>query len=574
MRKLALFALILILLLGLVPAAAAVPAASQLGCMVSVGSDGVCVYHISLTLTSDQAGAQLVYPLPRDAWNVSVNGSRVRTQRLGDVQLVDLSQLMGNAMGAVTVNLQYNLNSAVSALPQETTDDEQPLPERLELRLPLLSGFAYPVEKMTFSITLPMDPGEKPAFTSGYHQTSIEQDLHFSVSGANVTGETLAALKDHETLSMVLVTDRQMFPDLHRNTQSTTLDDMVMAVCGGLALLYWLLFLRCAPFRSRRCPTPPHGYNAGQVGAVISLRGTSFSLMVLSWAQLGYVTLAWDRRGHVLIRKGMDMGNERSGFEQRCFQKLFRRGPVMDTTSLAYAVLCAHAAKTTPYLQPLLRRRSGNPVVMRFLAALMGACAGVSAGLVLCSGAALQWVLTALLAAVCGWLSWWVQDWAGALYLAGRKCLGRGALAAVALAVPSFLAGEGNLSLLVIGAQLLAGLLAAFGGRRTGLGIQVRSELLGLRKYMKTVSPVELQRITGENPDYFFSLLPYAMAMGVDRRFASRFGRVQRFGCHWLVGDAEWAAGQWCEEVRKILQAMDARYEQLPVEQLLRRFRR
>jgi len=566
MRKLAVIAAILIVLLCLAPAAAAAPAASQLGCTVGVASDGTCQFSITATVSPDQSGTQLVFPLPKDAYNVSLNGTRVRTQLLGDVRIIDLSDVLGSVLGSFSVNIQYSLSGVITETETGT----------LELRLPLLSGFAYPVESMSFSITLPAALSVKPAFSSGYHQTSIEEDLSFTVEGATVTGHTLNALKDHETLTMLVTVPREMFPSLRTRAESTVADDIAMGVLGGLALLYWLLCLRCAPARGRSCPTPPEGCNAGQAGAVISLRGTRLTLMVLTWAQLGYVLIRLNSRGHAVILKRMDMGNERSGFEQRCFQKLFRRRNDVDTSGFAYAQLCKAVSRQTPYLQPLLKPRSGNPLVFRLLLALLGACGGISAGIALSGSAALAVLIAAMCGAVYGLLCWLVQDWAGALFLDHKKPLWLALLGCAGLLLGGAVSGQWIISLILVGTQLLGGVMAAFGGRRTALGKQMRRNLLGLRRYMKTVSPVELQRIADENPDYFFTLMPFALAMGVEKAFTARFGKVRRFSCHWLDTGRpeEMTAAHWGTLLRDLVKAMDARYEQLGSEKLLRVFRR
>ena len=85
--------------------------------------------------------------------------------------------------------------------------------------------------------------------------------------------------------------------------------------------------------------------------------------------------------------------------------------------------------------------------------------------------------------------------------------------------------------------QLLAGIFTAWGGRRTPQGRQMACKVLGLRHYLKGIKREEVKTELDRNPDYFFEMAPYAMAMGVDNAFASRFGGRIMPPCSYLDAD-------------------------------------
>ena len=58
-----------------------------------------------------------------------------------------------------------------------------------------------------------------------------------------------------------------------------------------LALLYWLLTLRTLPLVSSRASTAPEGITAGELGCRLTLTGGDLTMMVFSWAQLGYLLI-------------------------------------------------------------------------------------------------------------------------------------------------------------------------------------------------------------------------------------------------------------------------------------------
>lgn len=537
-----------------------ISAADSVGAYATVSSDGSCSVTLMVTLRLEQPEEGLKFPLPANAYGITLNGSRVRTQVSGGSRLVDLSDIFGKVAGSASLTLNYSLDNIV-----HTTQTGE-----LELQLPLLSGFDYPVEALEFSVTLPGEAEEKPRFSSGYHQANIEKDLVYSVTGATITGHATQELKDHETLDLFLTVKEEQFPQTTIVLPDFDSLNTASVIAAALALLYWLFFLRNTLPRSQPNPTGPEGYGAGELGSILTLQGADLSMMVFSWAQLGYVHLQW-ARGRVLIHKRMDMGNERSGFEQRCFRNLFGKRQVVDTESMQYALLCRQVAKMTPNVQPLVRHRSGNSKLFRVLAGLIGLFSGVNLGVLLSAGAALQWFVVFLLA-VAGFISsLYLQRWAECLFLRKKEELVRSLAICAGWLLLSTAAGAPTVTLWVIVSQGIAGFMAAYGGRRTESGRQVIGEVLGLRRYFRTVSREQLQHICQSNPEYFFTMIPEALALGVDKAFAKRFGAMRLPACPYLTEGTmrQMTAAQWSQVLRGTVKAMDARKRKMPMEKLV-----
>ncbi len=561
MRRSILFFLCLLLVFGLSVTASAAEYASQVNVYATVSQDQSCQITVTATLHIEQNPGNLQFPVPAEATAVSLNGGRVWTSKTEQAQYISLSGVLHNMVGDFTVTVNYTLPDVI-----HTDEAEQTL-----LQLPLLSGFAYPVSQLDFSVTLPGEITAKPAFSSGYHQANIEKDLQSSVTGATVTGRSNTELKDHETLTMTLTVEEEMFPRAPLVFYESDADDIAMGICGGLALLYWLLFLRCKPVRRQLSTTAPEGVSAGQLGAEITLGKADLSLMVFSWAQLGYIFIKADRKDRVLLQKRMDMGNERTGFEQRCFRNLFGKRNVIDTTGLHYATQCKAVAKMSPSLQPLVHPNSGNPKLFRALAALIALFGGVSFGIAISQDAALQvfWVfLTGAAGLVCGWF---MQEIARELFLHKGYHTALGLLASAVWLILGLIAGQFGIAAAVLLSQWLAGLMTFLGGRRTEAGRQDMAQIFGLRRYLKTVSNEELRRIHTVDPDYFHRLAPFALALGLDRAFARRFGKVRLPACPYISVGSESAhtASEWSEIFRRTLSSMERRTKMLPFERLL-----
>jgi len=558
MRRLVSFMIALILILSLAGTVSAATGVSKLSSFTTVSSDGSCHISMTVTLHLEQAVEKLYFPIPGNATAVSLNGSRVSAGKSGDVRRINLSRLVKNVVGDITANIQYSLHDVI-----HTTEAGS-----LEMQVPMLSGFEYPVELLEFSVTLPGAIDVLPGFVSGYHQARIEEDLTYSVDGATVTGTSIRALKDHETLTMTMAVTQEMFPRSIVQTQDYSMGVTAMFICAGLALLYWLIFMWNLPVRRQNCVEPPQGFNAGQLGSIVAGQGTDLSLMVLSWAQLGYIVIQTDRRDRVILHRQMQMGNERSEFEQRVFNKLFGKRASVDTSGMQYAMLQQLIAKRTDGMKELFRPRTGNPRVFRAIASGIGLFGGASLAVALAGGAALQGLLIFVLGVAGAVSGWFMQDFGAAVLLLHRRKGVTSLLLSGAWLLLSLIAGAFSVGLQMILLLLVAGIFLAWGGRRTPLGRQTLAQVQGLKHYLRTADKTQLQRICESDPDYFFRLAPSAMALGLDKSFASRFGNKKLDRCPYLITgmDGQLSAQQWSKLLRRTLDAMNDRAEKLPLE--------
>lgn len=554
--------LILALFAGTATAFAVTGASSQQN-LATVSSDGSCHVSLALTLHLEEAVNKLYFPVPLSASSVSVNGSRVIASKSGDCRLVNISRYTKNVVGDISLNIQYTLYGVV----QETDIGT------LELSLPLMNGFDHSVAAFSFTVTLPGQIDTLPSFSSGYHQANIEQDLTYTVEGNTVTGSSVKAMKDHETLTMSLVVSKDMFPQVLVETESTLTVTTGMLVCAGLALSYWLIALRTFPVRTR-CSEMPEGYTAGQVGCIVGTAGADLTLTVLSWAQLGYLSLSF-QRGHVTLYRRMEMGNERSEFERRTFKKLFGSRSTVDTSGLRYADLRRQLAAKTAGIGELMHRHTGSNRIFRILASGMGLFAGGGIGMLLGSGAALQWLLIVLMAVLGALSGWLILDWTDSLLLHNREKPILAAVLVAAWLLIGLAAGNFPLAAWFVAGTAIAGVLYGMGGRRTPVGRQTRSQVLGLKRHLRGGDKEFFNRMQQADPDYFFRMAPYAIALGVGKPFAKAMGSAKLEGCSYLntASNPSMSAIGWNALLEQTVAAMDARGKHLPIENIIKFFK-
>ena len=537
---------------------------SSLQIHASVASDGSCQVSIVATIHKTSSG-ELLFPIPEDATSISLNGKTVRPKTTDDAKILDISNLYGTGTGDFSFTVNYTLRDIIYKTSYGT----------LELRLPLLSSCAYRIDSLAFSLNLPGITEAKPAFESGYHQNNIEKDISYDVNGSSITGRTTKALIDHETLMLTLAVTESMFPQPILEIFSSEIDSIGFAVCAVLGLIYWLWKLRCLPPKRKSHANPPEGLNAGQFGTVLGLQSANLSIMAFSWAQLGYIRIHLTKN-KVLLQKRMEMGNERSNFEQKCFNRLFTKDDRVDCSSYRYALQCQKVAHTQPPTGHLVDKRCGNQRIYRILATLCGLFAGLGTGLSLGFGGLLQPVLAIVFAALGAYTAYHIQNWAGCLFLLNRQQLILSTLLSILWLGLSALAGRLIVGIFFIGYEFLAGILAYYGGRRTEDGRQAMVQVLGFRRYLKRVDRETLDAISKRNPDYFFDLAPYALALGVGKTFARQFGSKPFRECYYMEYPLKdtITATQWNKIMEDTLEKMDAGNRRVPFQEFLKKVRR
>lgn len=540
-------ALLLCIFLFALPVRAANTATSVTTTAV-VTDNGSCQVTIDVQIRLDEPVRGLKFPLGTDVHSVTLNGTSASVSHSRGITSVDLSHLDGKT-GTYLCTIRYSVNTVV-----ETSDNGSRL-----VTVPLLYGFSYPVEQMSFSITLPSEFDTAPTFFSGYHGQDIERQMRTYVNGNVITGQLEQDLKDSETLFMKLTAPSGMFPAMRTFGGSLAFDTAAMLACAALSFGFWMLTMGCLPRFSSRRSTAPEGICAGSLGSHLVRKTADLPLMVLQWAQLGYLIIHVDSRGRVHLNKKMDMGNERSTFEQRCFRDLFGRKTTLDVTGQRFQQVCEKAASASRKLSNGYRSALCCEWIFRLLSCLVGLFAGVAMGDTISTNHTWRPIIMCLLGILCGVLCWFIQDGMSCLHLRSKAQLKLSIAASAALLILAWLCRCTSLGLASAVWNLFAGLCTAYGGRRTENGNRIYAEILSLRRHMRKANRSDMRRVLASNRNYYFELAPYALAMGVDKAFAEKFGDARLPACTWLVTSTDnRTAPRWYKQLRAVYKAMHA----------------
>ena len=115
------------------------------------------------------------------------------------------------------------------------------------------------------------------------------------------------------------------------------------------------------------------------------------------------------------------------------------------------------------------------------------------------------------------------------------------------------------------------GFLYAFGGKRTELNRSDAGEILALRRYLRSIDRPEAARLLKADPEYFYRMAPYAIALGVGKPFAAAFGRRPLESCPYLIvrNSEGKTAEQWMRMMTQMVSLMDSRYHRMQAEKWL-----
>lgn len=550
---------ILLLCMGLLCLPVGAEGISSANSTVTVDGDGSCYITLHFQLQLDESKT-LTFPLPDGAKNVRLNGSAGKVSA-GDQLSVRLGKL---GAGTHTVEISFTLSDTI------TSDGST-----LNFEVPLLTGFSLPIENFSFTVTMPNTLTATPTLSSNW-AGDVTDKIQLRCSGATIYGSADGTVLDSTELQLQYAGDREMFPD-YKESNLPGLWKTLTVLLFIFAGVYYIFALMPSFPKKVRSFSPPEGLGAGDLGTCVTGCGIDLTMTVFTWAQLGYLSIHMDRRQRIILEKRMEMGSERSDFENRAFQKLFSGRQTVDATGLHYALLSRKLRSKSPLLRQIYRSRSGNPMIVRVLAVAAGFTGGVmlSRG-VYTSGAFLAVLLGLGLGILCGGLSHVIHDLGRSVPLGNRSPLWQGILCAGAMVILGWLCGNTVTGVLLALGQVAVGLAAAVGGRRSEAGRQYLGEIRGLRAHLTRGSIFDMQNCLEKNPGYFFELMPYALALGVESRFARRFGKVRLAQCDYLTAPdaSNLTPAQWATLLRQVAACMDRRQRRLKYEQLLQAGRR
>ena len=489
---------------------------------VTVDNSGRAYIQGTLALNIVGSLQEIAVGFPKEAKSPKIEGYKTSSANQNSLKVLTVESDSGFT-GVQTFQISYSLSNLVAAGEASQV-----------FTLPLLSPQEYPIAALSFSVTFPETFESAPSFESGYYKEVIEDLMTVSTSGGVVTGVTTTALKDHETLTMTLTVPEGYFRGNFGDSALPVVMTVLAAILAVLALLYWWRLLKNKTLRVTARSLPPDGVNPGDIPFLLAGGDADFNMLVSYWASLGYLSFFINQAGHVILRRRMEMGNERRAFERKLFLLLFGDESYCDGASLHYKKVGAKAMAVIPryWGRRIFDKRSGSPFLAKLLCCLSCAFATWVAMDALAPDT-LHWLylLAALIAGFA--FSYLLQQAAGAYYLGDWVKTGVGVACGILLLLVGVLGGAGLITVLAGGVSAFVSWQTAHGGRRKAEGDEIVAQTLGFRRFLHNATDHHVKEMLRRDPQYFYKILPYAQAMGQGRHFTALFHGARLEPCPW-----------------------------------------
>ena len=488
----------------------------------TVNESGRAYVQQTLELSILGSLQEIAFTFPADAKSPKVEGYKTKSAMENGVRVLRVSSDTGFT-GTLTFQLSYNQTGLVTAGEASQT-----------IQLPLLSPQAYPIQALSFSVTFPEDFASTPSFESGYYKDVIEDLMTVSSSGGVVTGILTTPLNDNDTLTLSLTLPEGYFAGNFGEGIGSVVLLVLSILFALLGLLYWFRLLRNKTLRVSARSLPPDGVNPGDLPFLLAGGDADFNMLVSHWASLGYVSFFINQAGHVIIRRRMEMGNERRAYERKLFLLLFGDESYCDGASLHYKKVGSKAMAVIPryWARRIFDKRSGSPFLAQLLCCLACACSTTLAMNALAPESLhFLFLIASFIAGFA--FSYCLQKAAGAYYLNDWVRTGIGVSCGFLLLLVGLLGGAGLSTVIAGGASAFVGWQTAHGGRRKPEGDDIVAQTLGFRRFLLNATDHHAQQMLRRDPQYFYKMLPYAEAMGQGRRFTALFHGVRLESCPW-----------------------------------------
>ena len=488
----------------------------------TVNESGRAYVQQTLELSILGSLQEIAFTFPAEAKSPKVEGYKTKSAVENGVRVLRVSSDTGFT-GTLTFQLSYNQTGLVTAGEASQT-----------IQLPLLSPQAYPIQALSFSVTFPEDFASTPSFESGYYKDVIEDLMTVSSSGGVVTGILTTPLNDNDTLTLSLTLPEGYFAGNFGEGIGSVVLLVLSILFALLGLLYWFRLLRNKTLRVSARSLPPDGVNPGDLPFLLAGGDADFNMLVSHWASLGYVSFFINQAGHVIIRRRMEMGNERRAYERKLFLLLFGDESYCDGASLHYKKVGSKAMAVIPryWARRIFDKRSGSPFLAQLLCCLACACSTTLAMNALAPESLhFLFLIASFIAGFA--FSYCLQKAAGAYYLNDWVRTGIGVSCGFLLLLVGLLGGAGLSTVIAGGASAFVGWQTAHGGRRKPEGDDIVAQTLGFRRFLLNATDHHAQQMLRRDPQYFYKMLPYAEAMGQGRRFTALFHGVRLESCPW-----------------------------------------
>ena len=409
------------------------------------------------------------------------------------------------------------------------------------------------IEKVTFRVTMPKSFDASQL----YFYSDLPQDqFRFEQEGTTFSGETLTALAPFEGITVKLDLPDQYF--IYPKSADYSLP---LAILGGLITLFSIFCLmRWGRDEALIVPvefTAPEGISSTEVGMILngSVQNREVLSLILDWANRGYLTIE-DQEKTLKLNKLKSLPEDTPVAELRLFNALFKNRDSVTTkqleekfyTHLNQAIQDYSAYYRLPEKRLFTKLSSALQVILTLLAPLpIAILAALQFYAVEFSFAAIVFLIipyfVMIIIIVMGYSLQrrWHSCGGGFKFGMFLGMLLLTLLWAFLLMIAFLTARHGWIVPVFLGlCTLISAGCAIFMKKRTDRGQRLTGRVLGLRNFILYAEKDRLAMLVEDDPTYFYSILPYAYALGLSDIWAEHFRGLTLEPPTWYYGPDGW----------------------------------
>jgi uncharacterized membrane protein YgcG len=399
------------------------------------------------------------------------------------------------------------------------------------------NGWDADIENATFSIEMPKEFDEnKLNFTCGRYGATDSSSVTYQVTGNKISGKVNRTLGSGEGFTV-----RLELPDKYFAVAEQGANYGLIVFFTGALIISIFLFLRYG--RDDRIyesveVSPPNDLIPAEAGYIIDghVDNRDVLSLIIYWADKGYLSITSNDNEDFILTKVRDADGLMKSYEVTMFNKLFEElnSVTIDNLKYKFNTTIAEVKNkiASSYKSPDKRLFTASGTFAKMLCYIFaGVCMGLivgkavgdynfDAGIGFLAGAGSA-VATIMLASIIGYCvdKSKSDSWAGVFITSFLYALC--ILIATAVAITfSKISTE-----FIYGAAVafLCGLIGSFAKKRTPHSNLWLGKLLGLKRFITLVEKSRIESMVRENPSLFYSILPYAYALGVTDQWAKQF---------------------------------------------------
>lgn len=397
------------------------------------------------------------------------------------------------------------------------------------------------IESATFLITMPkpFDSNKVTAYSGRY---GYKDEVELTIVGNTIAGR-VENLGTNEGITIDVGLPEGYFVGERVGAPYTMLLLAAFVIIVVTSVALFLLFGRDGKIFETVEFTAPEGMTPAEVGYVIdgAVDNKDVTSLIIYWADKGYLSLSEDEDKDITIHKLKDLPEQAKHFEETMFNALFKnrdevavsklkdtfydtmetmRGQVKDSFK-KNDIFTSQSMK----MQGLVGFLTALPVTLSLFFTIL-----YDAGDFMIAGVFSLMLLGLVVGPIWGLIGL-VRSWRGlapgkrmfrllfSLILLGLTSLAY--LAFMSLLFDSFLLGIGSMA-----ATLVTAICAMFIRKRSPRGAELLGKILGLRNFIEKAEKDRIEMLVQQNPNYFYSILPFAYVLGVTNTWAKNFEKI------------------------------------------------